>query len=286
MDEAIYDAARAFVYRDARVLERRLFAALFEGVSPTGVIDALRGYRNADGGFGHGLEPDKRCPASQPLDVEVAFDTLAAAGAVDRSLVREACDYLASVADADGAVPLATPAIEDYPHAEHWGDWAYVPGLNPTAGLAGLLHRLDVTHPWVDAATAYCWAALDDGLPEEAHALKEVCVFLEHVPDRSRAEALMPAVANALPRASWFRADPDAASYGVTPLHVATEPTSLWRAWFGDDLIAGHLERLRRDQQPDGGWALTWEPPSNAATLDYRGVETLRALRVLRAYDR
>jgi hypothetical protein len=55
---------------------------------------------------------------------------------------------------------------------------------------------------------------------------------------------------------------------------------------FGDDQLEGHLDRLQRDQQADGGWALTWEPPGAAAALEYRGVETVRALRVLAAYDR
>jgi len=48
-----------------------------------------------------------------------------------------------------------------------------------------------------------------------------------------------------------------------------------------DDLVEGHLERLRRDQQPDGGWAITWQPPSTASTMAFRAVETLRAQRVL-----
>ena len=51
-------------------------------------------------------------------------------------------------------------------------------------------------------------------------------------------------------------------------------------------MIAGHLDRLERDQQGDGGWAITWEPPSPAAVFEYRGVQTLWALRVLRAYGR
>jgi len=38
--------------------------------------------------------------------------------------------------------------------------------------------------------------------------------------------------------------------------------------------------------QPDGGWAITWEPPGTSATLEWRGIETLRALRTLRAYGR
>jgi hypothetical protein len=51
-------------------------------------------------------------------------------------------------------------------------------------------------------------------------------------------------------------------------------------------VIEGHLDRLVRDQQPDGGWAITWQPPGTASTLEWRGIETVRALRTLRAYGR
>ena len=99
----IFTAGRDFVRRDARLLESRLFATVFEDADPHGVVDALRGYQNADGGFGHGLEPDKRCPDSLALDVEVAFDTLLAAGARDDMMIRRAVDWLGLTANADGA---------------------------------------------------------------------------------------------------------------------------------------------------------------------------------------
>jgi hypothetical protein len=278
-------AARDFVLREGRLLERRLFATVFEGAPPDGVLAALAGYRNADGGFGHGLEPDKLCPDSQPIDVETALQTMVAAAATDRTMVTGACDYLASVA-VDGAVPLATPAIESYPRAEHWSDWTYQPDVNPTAGLAGLLHKLGVEHPWRDAATEWCWRALEAGLPDEAHALREALNFLEHVPDRDRADAVAAGVRTHLPKVTMLRLDARDPGYGVTPLDYAPAPTSPWRALFSDDTIAAHLDRLASDQQPDGGWALTWEPPSTAATLAYRAVLTLHALQVLAAYGR
>jgi hypothetical protein len=281
-----FRAARAFIYAEARLLEQRLFATLFEAAPASGVLAALSGFRNDDGGFGHGLEPDKRCPASLPIDVEVALTVLDMAGARDGRLLIGACDYLASVAGPDGGVALASPVIEDYPRAEHWSEWAYRPGLNPTAGLAGLLHKLDVEHPWLDRADAFCWAALDAGLPADAHALGETLTFLEHAPDRDRAEALAGEIGAHLTSVEMFRADPDAPGYGLTPLHYAPTPTSRWRALFSDAAINGHLDRFERDQEPDGGWAITWQPPSEAATLDYRGVVTLHALRLLVAYGR
>ena len=158
-----FATGRDFLEREGRLLERRLFATVFEGAAPSGVVDALRGYRNPDGGFGHGLEPDKRCPDSLPIDVESAFEALLVAGAVDEPMVRGACDWLAGVAAPDGAVALSFPVIEAHPRAEHWSDWTYTPGLNPTAGLAGRLHRLGVAHPWLDRATEWCWDRLPGG---------------------------------------------------------------------------------------------------------------------------
>ena len=287
MSTQIHDAGRAFIQREGRLLEQRLAAALFDGGPVGGVVDALRGYQNPDGGFGHGLEPDKRCPASLAIDVEVALQTLDAAAIVDHEMVGRACDFLGSIATPEGAVALSSPVVESYPRAVHWSEWTYVPGFNPTAGLAGLLHRLGFDHPWVAKATDWCWTALArEDLPDDAHAVSEILVFLGDVPDRDRADALAATVVEHLGQANHYRADPHDPAYGVTPLHIVPRPTSRWRSLFADDLIDGHLDRLERDQQADGGWAITWEPPSAASTLEYRGVMTLWALRVLAAYGR
>ena len=277
----IFEAAREFVRRDGRLVERRLFATLFEGADPAGVVDALRGYRNADGGFGHGLEPDKRCPDSQGLDVEAAFDVLLAAGTSDDELVGGACDWLQSVATPEGAVSLGTPAVEGYPRAEHIGAWMYQLDLNPTAGLVGRLYALGFEHPWRDQAEQWCKTKLAEGFPEDAHAMRESMEFLAHQPDVD-----IPAVKDWLPKLSHYRADAADPSYGVTPLHFAPTPDSFWRQLFDDHQIEAHLDRLLADQQDDGGWTLTWEPPGTAATLEYRGIVTVAALRTLKAYNR
>ena len=288
--EASFTAGRNFIYRQGRVVERRLFAALYEDAPAEGVIEALRAYRNQDGGFGHGLEPDKRCPASLPIDVEMAFQAMAAAGEVDAEMAQKACDYLARVAASSacgGAVPAAMPVIEGYPRAEHWTAWTYEPGLNPTAGLVGLLYQLGVAHPWVSEGAQYCWAQLESGsFPAGAHGMSEALIFLGQSPDRDRAGRLHDAVAAHLPTVELYHGDPDATGYGLTPLHFAPTPISPWRTLFSDSQIEGHLDRLERDQQPDGGWPITWDPPSEAAIWEWRGFETLRALNALVAYGR
>ncbi len=274
----------------ARLLERRLFASCFLGQPAAGVVDALRGYQNDDGGFGHALEPDKRCPASLPIDVETAFQALATAGGFDQEMVTRACDFLARTAEeagAGGAVPPAFPVIEAFPRAAHWTDWTYEPGLNPTAGLVGLLYQLGVDHPWRSAGTAYCWRQLESGgLPGDAHVLKEVLVFLEHVPDTDRAGQQAAALASKLDSIPLFHLDPDAPGYGLSPLDIAPLTGSRWRSLFTEAQIDAHLERLQKAQQADGGWPITWEPPSQAAVAEWRGVVTLQALRTLTSYGR
>ena len=289
MDNA-FAAGDRFLLSQARLLERRLFAHLFLGQPAARVIDALRGYQNDDGGFGHGLEPDKRCPASLPIDVEIALQTMATAGTVDQDMVARACDFLARTAeqaDAGGAVPPAFPVIESFPRAAHWTEWTYQPGINPTAGLVGLLYQLRIDHPWRDQGAAYCWEKLEAGDPPgDAHALSEVFVFLDHVPDQERAEKHAAALAAHLDEIPMFHLDPDAEGYGLTPLHLAPEANSRWRALFTDAQINGHLDRLQNAQQPDGGWPVTWEPPTEASLLEWRGIVTVQALRTLTSYGR
>ena len=285
-----FAAADRFLLADARLLERRLFATQFRGQPAAHVTDALRGYQNDDGGFGHCLEPDTRCPASLPIYVEQALAALAAAGTTDAVMVERACDYLAGVADAagaGGAVALASPVIESYPRAAHWSEWTYAPALNPTAGLAGLLHQLGADHPWRTQATAWCWQQLDADAPvADAHTLSEVLIFLARVPDRDRADEHAARLAKNFPEVAMLQLDAGSGEYGLTPLALAPEAGSRWRTLFTDEQLDAHLDQLAARQQDDGGWPIAWEPPGQAALLEWRGIVTLQALRTLTSYGR
>lgn len=289
MDDA-FTAGERFITMQARLLDRRLFATCFLGAPAAGVVDALRGYQNSDGGFGHGLEPDIRCPASLPIDIEVAFKAMSTAGTLDETMVRRACDFLARTAaevGASGAVPPAFDVIEAFPRAAHWTEWTYQPGINPTAGLVGLLYKLGVEHPWMRQATAYCWEKLESGqVLDDVHTFSEALVFLEHVPDRDRADGCAAELAGRMAEVPGLHLDPDAEGYGLSPLHFAPTSEARWRELFTAEQIEAHLDKLAGEQQPDGGWTISWEPPSEASTLEWRGIVTLEALRTLTSYGR
>jgi hypothetical protein len=87
-------------------------------------------------------------------------------------------------------------------------------------------------------------------------------------------------------RARWFRADASSSEYGITPLQLCPTPGSIARPAFPDVVLNAHLDALAAGQQKDGGWPITWVPPSPAAEHEWCGRLTYEALKCLHACDR
>ncbi len=280
------ERAADFIWRNARLLERTMFAHAFFGAPADAVAAAVLAYRNADGGFGHAMEPDVRAPDSMPLHCEIALRALCDAGIRDARAGSGVCDFLADVAEPNGRVPIVTAKLRDYPRAAHWSDpQSAGDSPNPTASLAGLLMYMGVEHPWLSRAIEWCWLRLEQPICE-AHEILNALTFLEHAPDRSRAEKLASRVTAQIDGAKWYLKDPASSSYGVTPLQFCPHPDAIARSAFPDALIDAHLDALAAREQDDGGWPITWSAPSPASEFEWRGRWTLEALRTLRAYDR
>ena len=278
-----FDRARNFIYSHARFLERLLFGVRFEGAPPEGVGRLISAYQNPDGGLGHALEPDVRCPESQPLFVATGLYAMRDAGWRDRDLSLSICSFLEGVSDAEGLVPILLPSAFSSPHASHWTATGQ-PALNPTASICGLLHYQGVEHPWLSRATRTCCELLLRDPPREAHTLVCATHLVEYLPDERVAAEVAEQIASALPGAVFYIAHAPVQTYGLTPLHFSPTPTSRWRRLFTDEQIEGHLTHLMTIQQPDGGWPITWEAPGPASTYEWRGRGTLEALSTLVAY--
>ena len=268
-------AAEQFLHERARLLDRRIYETRFRGTAPNRVVDAVRAYRNDDGGFGFALEPDLRAPTSQPIFVEIALQAMHEAGAHDEELLAGACDWLDGVAAPDGGVPPALPDALDYPRAAHWnGDWVVTPSLNPSAAIVGYLGALGFEHPWRTRATAWCLARMRDPIGS-AHTLRCAIRLAEQIGD----EELLAHLAGQLDAAEWFQREVPVTTYAQTPLHFP-------RRLFDDATIEAHLDDLLARQQDDGGWPVFWEPPGPAAREEWRGRWTLDALLTLREHGR
>ncbi len=303
MSDYSFERAQDFIWKYARLLDRRLFAHLFLGAPREGVLLALKGYQNADGGFGQALEPDKRVQESQPVDVQFAFGLLDLTGALEDPATREvalhelvlpACDFLESITTAEGGVPFALPSVRNYPRAPWWQADDHTPAsLNPTADLVGLLMkfgaqaglRSGLPHPWVERAAAYCCQAIAAAETEQYHDLMPMISFLEHAPDRERAERELARIKERLCKPGVVEYDPQAGGYVKMPLDWAPLPQGFCYSLFNQATLDQHLAALAARQRPDGGWPITWDPVSPAVEYEWRGWMTIQALVTLRAYE-
>jgi hypothetical protein len=282
MSANILESAETFIWNNARLLERRLFSFLFKGGRRQDVIAALSAYQNEDGGFGNALEPDKRTPSSQPIDQEVALRILDDAG-FDTKIAEDVCDFLMSITTEEGGVPFVLPSVRDAPRAEWWNTEDNPPAsINPTASIAGLLHKHKFQHVWLEKATEYSWRKIEGLKDASEHDLLCLAIFLENVPDQDRAEKVFQKIGEKIKKQTAF--DPQAPGYSFRPLTWAPTPDSLCRSLFEDNQIDSHLKALAAQQQEDGGWPISWPAISPACELEYRGVVTIGALKTLKAY--
>ncbi|MGO8959921.1 MAG: hypothetical protein ACLQFR_21500 [Streptosporangiaceae bacterium] len=283
MSKPDLNSAAQFLAGSGRVLEKRRFDRL-RGAGDAGpVTDAVAAYRNPDGGFGHGLEPDCRCPASQPAAVEQAFRILHEADAWDERLVGGACDWLQQNAATGGGATFVEASVQGWPHAPWWVPEDGRPAsLIATGLIAGTLHARGVEHPWLDQATDVMWSRLDELSAPTAYEMLGVCRFLDYVPDRERAQRAFDLAGPLLLDGELVALDPHEAGEVHGPLEFAPLPQSLARQVFDDKTITAHLDHLAGSQREDGGWTFNWFEWSPAAAADWRGVMTVQALSVLR----
>ena len=259
------DAARDYLLREGRLLERRRFATEFEGAPADGVVDALLGYRNPDGGFGHGLEPDKRTPHSQPLDVQFALEALVHSGARSPELV-----HRGRIVPRRGRRPRRDGAARAAGRRRLPARPARERGIVPARDQPDRPARRPAARAGRRAPVA---RSRHRGVPRRARARRRAHRGPRDPRGRGAASSTcrtaptptrsVPHVADALTHATYFRRDADDPEYGVAPTELAPTPASPWRALFDDADFDAHLDRLARDQQPDGGWPINWPAVSD-----------------------
>lgn len=290
--------AEHFVWLTARVLEQRRFALHFLKGDADPVEAALSAYRNADGGYGHALEPDLRGPSSEPFHVAHALKVLEEIGRCEGQRAERVCRYLTAVSTPEGALPAARPTRHDYPAAPWIPVLPEPPGdLLATAPVVAALHRTGVWHPWLFRATDFCWAAVDALGTTHPYEAEAAVTFLDAVPDRARAEAAAERLGRLVREQRLAVLEPERASeqpvsegYAPGEYHFAYDfartPGSLARRWFSDAEIDRSLDFLAAAQQEDGGWPLRWRAWAPGSLVEWRPMLTIEALLTLRDYGR
>lgn len=254
------------------------------------MLAALDGYRNDDGGYGWGLEPDLRSPESQPAAAMYTLEVLAELGPRTTARSVELCDWLDAVSRPDGSLPLARATRDQ---AGCIGFWANAdtesPSLQMTAQVAANAHlvaRYDDGvrgHPWLARATAWCLDAIRNlrGAPS-AHELLFAIRFLDAVADTDPdAHVALDGLRSHLPHDGVVPVEGGSEGEAIRPLDLAPRREGAARSLFAVGVLDHEYERLARAQQPDGGWTVDFASASPAAALEWRGYATVTAIRHL-----
>ena len=284
-------AAKRFTTTHGRLLDRRRLLLLVGEGDAGAVLAALEAYRNPDGGYGWGLEPDLRAAESQPAGALHAFEVFDDVGPVTSPWVVELCDWLDTATLPAGGLPFALPVAEPAGCAPFWAQAdASAPSLHITAAVVACALRAARHHPgvadhrWLTRAVDHCLAAVAD-LEKPGHAieLKFVLDLLDTVSD-TRPEALhhMERLGAAIPPDGLLHVDGGLEDESMRPLDFAPRPDRPVRSLFAAEVVDAELDRLEAQQEDDGGWRTDFAAASPMAALEWRGYQTVWAVSVLR----
>jgi hypothetical protein len=283
-------AALSFMAGHGRVLDRRRLQLLLGDSDPDAVLSALDAYRNPDGGYGWGLEPDLRAAESQPGGALHAFEVFDDVAPTTTPRAVELCEWLAAATRADGGLPFALPVTDAAGLAPFWAQAdPTVSSIQITAYVTAVAHRVAAhdpavaAHPWLDRATRFCLTRIS-GMNEDSHALELVAAlgFLDAVHDtHPEAGSRLDHLGRLLPASGSLHVAGGAEDETVKPLDFAPNPGRPVRKLFHSDAISADLQRLANGQQDDGGWRVDFASYSPAAVLEWRGYQTVRAVSIL-----
>lgn len=301
LSQAAFQRAKAFVLEQGRDLDRALLAFHLADGTADSVLAALAAYQNDDGGFGHGLEPDLRTPASSVIATTVAFQNFRSLGVpAEHPQVQKGMAYLLDTFDASRLVwPIIPPEVEDAPHAPWWDYASSEAGFggflsNPRVEIVGYLHDYSALVPadLLESVTTAVFSHLDS-LPDEMEMHDLICfVSLAETPslpktDRDRIWAKLATAAEI----GVAREPEQLSGYVLKPLYVAPSPDSPLAGQFAEE-VAVNLDFEIEQQGADGAWSpnFSWGDQHPAAwqiaKREWQARMTLRNLRTLRDFGR
>lgn len=291
----VLERSKDFIYRNARLLDRVRFAYHFENGTKADVLRALQAYQNEDGGFGNALEPDMRCPHSQPVTTESALLIIQEVSGFDHAMLEGILSYLQGISLPGGGLPRATTAVNDYPHAPWWAtEQDHVPSLNPTGSIVGILRKQQErtefqAERWFQEHIGFVWRCLKESAsgPGDYHDAMQWISFLESASGEPERMAQYTKILDEwLMGPNGIERNIHAEGYVHKILDYARTPDSYVSRLLQPDDVERHLDWLVSSQQEDGGWNITFPAVSPAGEQEWRGSFTVDHLITLKAYGR
>jgi len=288
-----YIKARDFIFTNARMIERRLFEYYFVNGNTDGVFHAVYAYRNLDGGFGHGMEPDTASPESQPLFSIMALEILDEIACLNAELIeRDFMPYFLSVTTDKGGIPWMLQPKSDYPCAEHFKTVKEWGALSTTAPLLGVLEKFKIKIPWMRKAEEFVWQEIDR--IKDKHVFCHLCVprqlrFLKYTKSRDKADKALMDIKEWILQEGVLCKDKTDEAWGLYgkphSLNYSSSPDNILNPLFSREMINADLDELIKRQKDDGRLD-TWYGLSEGMKLEWAGIQTLWTLKTLKNYDR
>ncbi len=295
-----FEKSCQFIETSARPLEIARFHHAFDSGSEGAVIEALKTFQNADGGFGHALEPDLRASESSALGTLIAFQVLRSIHAAStENLVSAGVSYMLETLDKGrGHWRIIPSSAQQSPHAPWWDQAGREQefdtfSLNPTAEILGYLYE------YLGEAQRDILSLMSQRVINHLSSLEKIemhdllcCLRLLQTkalpvelarPVRQKVLQLIDITLSYDP-AQWKQ-------YGLRPLQVVEGPESPFMAG-REQAVEVNLDYEISTQNADGSWPLTWSwggaYPEDwiHASRDWSGILTLEKLLLLNRFHR
>jgi hypothetical protein len=289
----------AWLYRNGRPLDVARYQYLFLNKDQILVEEILKSYQNADGGFGHGLEPDSQNPFSSPITTWMAFEVIDELGLDNNhEIVQKTIKYLTEVAPKRDGLYLSTiPTNNIYPHAP-W--WTYSPegsvwGYNPSIAIAGFIYKHHITKEQKSQAAELIQRGINDFLKDPSDNMHEIRAFLDMVNyvknltnfdnHEKFLNKLLEQVEHTLEKNPdlWFKA------YCTRPLQYFDKPNTFGYDKF-EDLAKLEASMILSSLNRDSIWDVTWDwdqyPEAKVLAIrDWQSSLIIGYLKILNNYD-
>ncbi len=268
------DRARDYVFTHGMLWERALFSWRFDDGPLEQLQRCLLCYKNADGGWGHGLEHDLKAPLSHPAALEYLLGVLRYHDIPPGTLLDGTVAWLERQQQPDGSLRNPTE-LGNWPLAPWWTEWG---GQKQPDSIVGNLHALGLATPRLQNATRH-WA-------EQHHSLEGI---------RSNDWLFMTYHAfdyfmniDDFPQLAGFRAATLAHTVALaetlipkrhyTLFFFAPDPASAVARALPEAALTRCLDTLATTQREDGGWADEHDLPQ------WQPVTTINVLTALQRY--
>ena len=262
---------RNFVYENARPLDLARWQFLFENGSQQEVLKHLASYQNADGGFGHALEPDCWNPNSSPIQTWAATKIIREINLEEKEhpVIQGILNYLSSGKDFDGHTWANTiPSNNNFPHAPWWSyDPTQESTYNPTASLIGFILKFaDKKSNLFESARALtreAYTYFTSQFPlEEMHTAACFVDLYEYLKESGIEDLLdMPEFKRLLKGQIQHNITYDTSRWEVDyvckpSLFIGSKNSDFYQE--NQEICDYECEFLVTSQDPDGTWTVTW----------------------------